>query len=428
MVSGDLRLHAFLVLLLVGSQAFFTALAIRNLRYSQSTIESEREWVAEELDIQDPGAVIDYNRVKTAFSHLQSWIGLGFLLLILYAGVFTAGVEFVEDLGLGPVGGGIAFFIGAMVALQVFSTPFDLVDTFVIEEQFDFNNQTPLLWLRDWVVGLAISAVFTAVIVGALLVFIEWLPTWWWLAGTGLFLAFALVMQILYPRVIAPLFNDFEPIESGDLRNAVENVFERAGFRCEELYTMDASRRSSHLNAYFVGFGRTKRVVLFDTLVDRMTLSEIQSVLAHELAHWRRKHIWKQLGVSTVRIGIVLFVLAWLLNQGWLFELFGLPEAASYAALVVGLLFVGPLMELTAPLENQLSLAHEREADDFAVEVMGDDDPMAGALAGLAAENLANPFPDPLYATFHYTHPPIPERIRRIREQSTPEDGGPAVA
>lgn len=416
MISGDPRIHAVLVLLLVGTQAFFTALAVRNLRHSARTIEAERDWVLEELAIDDPQAVVDYNRAKTALSHLQSWIGLGILLLVLYSGIFHAAVSTVESLGLGPIIGGIIFFIGAVIALQLLATPFDLVNTFVIEEQFDFNNQTLSLWIRDTILGLAISLVLIAALFGALLAAIAWLPTWWWLAGTLLFLAFALVMQVIYPRVIAPLFNEFEQIESGPLRDGVEEVFDRAGFRCEELYTMDASRRSGHLNAYFVGFGRAKRVVLFDTLVKRMSLPEIQSVLAHELAHWQRNHVWKRLGASTVRIGIVLLALWWLLTQPWLFELFAVPTAATYAGLVIGLLFVGPVMELTAPLENRLSLAHEREADDFAVAVMGDGDPMAEALSGLAAENLANPFPDPLYATFHYSHPPIPERIRRIRD------------
>ena len=419
MIPGDPRLHVLLLALLIGSQAFFSALAVRNLRYSARTIEAERDWVVDELDIEDPQAVIDYNRLKTGLSHLQSWIGLGFLLVILSSGLFSAAVGAVDALGPGPIAGGIVFFAGIIVILQLYAAPFDLVNTFIVEEQFDFNNQTPRLWLRDTMVGLAISLVLTAVLIGVLLAVIEFLPTWWWLAGTAFFLAFVLVMQVIYPRVIAPLFNDFDRIESGELREGVEAVFDRAGFSCEELYTMDASRRSSHLNAYFVGFGRTKRVVLFDTLVDRLSLAEIQSVLAHELAHWQRNHIWKRMGISSVRIGVVLFILWWLLDQPWLYELFALPETATYAGLIVGALFVGPVMDLTAPLENRFSLAHEREADDFAVEVMDDGDPMAEALAGLAAENLANPFPDPLYATFHYSHPPIPERIRRIRDASS---------
>lgn len=418
MFPGDIRLHILLIGLLVGTQAFFTWLAVRNVRYSASMIGTERDWLTEELAIEEPSDIVAYNRTKTALSHLQSWIGLAFLLIFLYSGLITDAVVAIEELGLGMIGGGVVFFLGLTLAMRLFALPFDAVDTFVIEELFDFNNQTVRLWLRDTVLGLGIAIVLTAVIAGVILAFITFLPTWWWVAGTLFFVAFALVMQVLYPRVIAPLFNEFEPIESGDVREAVESVFERAGFRCEELYTMDASRRSSHVNAYFVGFGRTKRVVLFDTLLDTMDLPEVQSVLAHELAHWQRHHVWKRLGAASLRIGVVLFALWYLLTGPWLYDIFAFPETATYAALFVGMLFIVPVMQLTAPLENRLSLAHEREADRFAVEVMDDGEPMVSALAELGKENLANPFPHPVYAAFHHSHPPIPERIRRIREHA----------
>lgn len=422
MLPGDPRFHALLLVILVGTQAFFTALAIRNVRHSTRAIRSEESWLQEELGVDDPESVIQYTLAKTGLSELRSWIGLVALLFVLYAGVLTAAIEVVESVAPGPVIGGILFFVGLAVIVQLFSIPFDLVDTFVIEEIFDFNEQTPRLWLRDTLLGLLISALLTVVVIGALVWFIEALPTWWWLAGTVFFVVFAIVMQIVYPRVIAPLFNDFEPIDEGELRTGVEEVFGRAGFSCEELYTMDASRRSKHVNAYFVGFGRTKRVVLFDTLIERMQLPEIQSVLAHELAHWQKRHVWKRLGASAIRIGVMLLVLWYLVGAEWVYALFELPEAATYAGLFVGLLFVGPLAQLTSPLENRLSLAHEREADRFAVEVMDDAEPMADALGRLAGENLANPFPDPLYAAFHYSHPPIPERIRRIREYGASEE------
>lgn len=418
MLPGDLRLHLVLVLLLVGTQAFFTWLAVRNVRYSAKMVSAESEWLESEFEIEDPFEIVAYTRTKTALSQLQSWIGLAFLLVILYAGIFSDAVVFLEFLGLGPIAAGIVFFVGLVVLAQVYGLPFDAVDTFVVEELFEFNTQTPRLWLRDAVVGLVLSVILTAAVVAAILAFIAFIPTWWWLVGALFFLGFSLIMQIVYPRVIAPLFNDFEPIESGDVREAVEDVFDRAGFRCEELYTMDASRRSRHVNAYFVGFGRTKRVVLFDTLLDRMDLPEVQSVLAHELAHWQYRHIWKRLGVGTVRIAGVLLVLWYALSGPWLFDLFALPEEMTFAGLFVGFLFVMPILQWTAPIENRLSLSHEREADRFAVDVMDDPEPMADALARLGGENLANPFPDPTYAAFHYSHPPIPERIRRIRDRA----------
>ncbi|ERH05571.1 MAG: Zn-dependent protease [Halonotius sp. J07HN4] len=267
---------------------------------------------------------------------------------------------------------------------------------------------------------------FVTVLGGAVLAFIEWLPTLWPAAAWGLFVAFSLGMQILYPRLIAPLFNDFDPVDAGEVREAVEDVFERAGFETSDIYTMDASRRSSHLNAYFVGFGRTKRVVLFDTLVEKMALPELQSVLAHELAHWKEAHIWKQFAASAVQMGIVFAVLGWLVDFEPLYVAFGIPVTATYAGLLLAGLIVGPLLQSTAPLSNKLSLAHEREADDYAAEIMNPD-PMIDALGQLAGENLANPFPHPWYATFHYSHPPIPERIRRLQKRGDGDTSdGPA--
>jgi len=313
--------------------------------------------------------------------------------------------------------------------LQAVAWPFDVVNTFVVEEIFGFNEQSPRLWVRDALLQVVISAVLVGVAAVALLWVVGRFPDLWAAGGAVLFLGFSLVMQVVYPRVIAPLFNDFDPIESGDLREAVEDVFDRAGFTCEQVYEMDASRRSSHSNAYFIGFGRTKRVVLFDTLVEQMALDEVESVLAHELAHWKRNHVWKLLATGTVQVGVVLAVAQVLMSTGWLYGMFGVPRT-TYAGLALALLWVLPLNQLTAPLTNRLSLAYEREADSFAVDVMGEDEALTGALANLVSENLSNPFPHPWYATFHYTHPPVPDRIRYIEELagSGSGDGGDEAA
>jgi STE24 endopeptidase len=330
-------------------------------------------------------------------------------------------VGWLHDSGLPPVAQGVAFFVGLLAVQRLAGAPFDLYSTFVIDEQFGFNETTPRLWLRDLLVGLAVTTVLAGVFLGALLALIETFATIVWVAGGWLLVVgFMLFGQILYPRVIAPLFNDFEPVEEGDLRDGVESVFDRAGFEVTEIYTMDASRRSSRLNAYFVGFGRAKRVVLFDTLVEKLDRPQVQSVLAHELAHWKKGHIWKLLGASALQAGVVLAVLGYLLSTGWIYGLFSLPET-GYAGLFVSVLFVYPVLDLTAPIVNRLSLSHEREADSFAVEVMGDGEPMIEALAGLARENLANPFPHPWYAAFNHQHPPIPERMQYIEEYSSGE-------
>jgi len=421
-----LELHVVFVLLLIGTQAFFTGLAVRNVQHADRLVEQKQAWLAETLGVDDTDEIRSYHRLTTAFSELQSWVGLSALLAVLYAGGLTWSVDVLAATGWSTVTQGMVFFVGLVVAAQLFSIPFSVVSTFGIEEIFAFNKQTPTLFVRDQLLTLAISVVFTIVLGGAIVAFITVLPTLWPLAAWLLFVGFSLVMQILYPRVIAPLFNDFKPVESGELREAVDDVFERAGFSTSDIYTMDASKRSSQLNAYFIGFGKTKRVVLFDTLVDSMAIPELQGVLAHELAHWNKAHIWKQFAASALRMGVVFGILGVLVAWEPLYAAFGIPETATYAGLLLGVLVVGPLLQFTAPLSNRLSLKHEREADAYAAEVMGPQ-PMVEALARLATENLANPFPHPWYATFHYSHPPIPERIRLLEArqdaQSTATDG-----
>lgn len=408
--------HAVLLGLLVGTTLLSTVLGVLNVRHGAREVRAQSEWLTDRLGIDDPAEVVDYNRATTGLGLLETWTVLLVFLGALYTGVVTGAVEALDASGLHPVAQGVVFFLGLAVTYRLLSAPFDLYSTFVVDEQFGFNETTPRLWLRDFILGLVVLAVLLTVLVAPLLALVEALSTPLWVAGGWLLVVvFMLGTQILYPRVIAPLFNDFERIEAGDLRDRIERVFDRAGFDLEEVYTMDASRRSTRLNAYFIGFGRAKRVVLFDTLADRLEGPEIESVLAHELAHWKFNHIWKQLGTFALQTGVVLAALGALLSTDVVYDLFALPADATYAGLFVGLLAVYPLLELTAPLSNRLSLAHEREADTFAVEVMGDSDPMADALAGLARENLANPFPHPWYAAFNHRHPPIPERMRYVQ-------------
>ena len=418
--------HALLVGLLVGTTALATGLSILNVRHGRREMRENEGWLESSLGIEDAGTVIDYERATTGLGLLQSWVLLAALLGLLYTGVLTDAVTLLVESGLHPVVQGVAFFLGLITAQRVTSAPFDLYSTFVIDEQFDFNETTPWLWLRDFVVGLVVAAVLAGALVGVLLALIEFLPTLSWVVGGWLVVVgFMLLSQILYPRVIAPLFNDFEPVEQGDLREDVESVFERAGFEVSEIYTMDASRRSSRLNAYFVGFGRAKRVVLFDTLVEKLERPQIESVLAHELAHWKKGHIWKLIGASALQVGVVLAALGYLVSTEWVYDLFALPAEASYAGLFVSLLFVFPVLELSSPIVNRLSLAHEREADAFAVEVMGEGEPMVEALATLARENLANPFPHPWYAAFNHSHPPVPERMRYIEAHTPDQQAAP---
>ncbi|WP_435318939.1 M48 family metallopeptidase [Haloarchaeobius sp. TZWSO28] len=418
-----LEYHVLFVVLLVGTEAFFTLLSLLNVRYGAATARAESEWMHETLGVDDLDAVLDYQRARTGLSLVSTWVALGFLLVALYTGLISDVVAALAASGLSELAQGVVFVALLLLAGQLVNIPFDLYSTFVVEEQFGFNNQTPKLWVKDLAIGTVVSTLIVSLLAGAVLWFVSALPTYWPAAAWALVVAFSLAMLVIKPRVIDPIFNDFTPVEESDLRDAVDDVFERAGFRCDQVYEMDASKRSGHSNAYFTGFGRTKRVVLYDTLVEQMEVDEIQAVLAHELAHWKRGHIWKFVALAAVQFAVVFGVLGYLVSQGWLYTMFGLPQV-EYAGLFVAILFVGPVMQLTSPIQNYFSLAYEREADTFAVETMGSS-PMANALANLASENMSNPFPHPLYETFHYDHPPIPERIRYIEAMG---DGGDSAS
>jgi STE24 endopeptidase len=413
-----LAAHVVLVGLIVGTTALYSALSILNVRHGAKEVRANADWLDEELGVEDPEEILGYQRANAGASLLKTWVSLALLLGALYTGVFTAAVEFLADTGLDPILQGVAFVAGLVVAQRIVAAPFSLYSTFAIEEIFGFNEQTPSLWLKDQLLGLAIGLAILLPLTAVLFWLIETFATIVWVgAGWALLVGVGLLMQILYPRVIAPLFNDFVPLEDDEVRDAIEDLFERAGFSASGIYTMDASRRSTHLNAYFVGFGSTKRVVLFDTLLEELSTPELEGVLAHELAHWKFNHIWQRVGASALQMGIVFAVLGWLLGTDWLPELFSLPAEATYAHLIVAILFVYPLLEFTAPLMNRLSLSHEREADAFAVKQLGAAEPMVGALATLASENLSNPFPHPWYAAFTQSHPPIPERMRLVRDE-----------
>ncbi|MGM0380408.1 MAG: M48 family metallopeptidase [bacterium] len=418
-----INLHLILLGLILLTELFFFWLNVTNLKYGEKKVEEEQEWLTEKFSVESTDDLLAYNRLKMGFSEIKSYVGLFFLLFILYSGVltgsgiFTDFVKFVESLNYSAPLRGIVFFGILTVITTVLKAPFSAFNSFVIEEIFDFNTRGVGLWLKDQLKGLVIGLVMMVLITGTLLWFIDYFEQTWWLIGWGFIVLLGLAMQIIYPRVIAPLFNDFEQVEEGELYEAVEEVFARAGFECSQVYTMDASTRSRHSNAYFVGFGKTKRVVLYDTLVDQMELDQLQAVLAHELAHWKKGHIWKGILRSALKNGIVFYILFYLLNSSWIYGMFNLPETAVYAGLVISFLWLSPVFRWLSPLDNYFSVENEKEADSFALEVTGGAEPMIGALYRLVGENLSNPFPHPLYAVFNYSHPPVPERIRLLKEQ-----------
>ena len=413
-----LRYHVVFLLLVVGSAGFFLGLAALNVNHAERSIRERADWLGSELAIEDPDRLRTYHRLTTATGQLKRVLGVGALLIVLYLGLFGDVVEMVYGLIEGDLLAGIVLFIGLTAVMEIYRLPFNAFETFGIEAAFGFNEQSPRLFFRDTILSGLLGVALVTVVGGAILLVIERFPNWWWLGGTAVVAGFSLLSQVLIPRLVMPLFYDFEPIENGELRAAVEDVFDRAGFDCEDVYEMNASSRSGHSNAFFTGFGAAKRVVLYDTLIDQLEETQLQGVLAHELAHWKKGHVWQGIGVGILQTGILLFVAQYLLDQPWLYAMFDVPSVSA-AGLLIAFMWLNPLQSFLQPISNQLWLKNEREADAFAADVIGEGEPLAEALSTLHRENLSNPFPHPWYELFYYQHPPITERISDLTGEDT---------
>jgi STE24 endopeptidase len=293
--------------------------------------------------------------------------------------------------------------------------PFTILRTFGVEQRFGFNRTTPGAFVADKLKGAALAVALGVPLLYGLLWLMQSQGPWWVWAWLGL-VVIMLAMMDAYPRWIAPLFNRFTPLE-GPLRTRIEGLLRRCGFEASGLYVIDASRRSAHGNAYFSGLGRSKRIVLFDTLISGNSEAELEAVLAHELGHFKLNHILIGLAQSVLLLFLAFFAIGWLCKQPWLLPSFGIVHADDALALVVCVLVVqmaGPVMGIAS---NWISRRHEYQADDFACRMVGAE-PMASALVRLSRDNASTLTTDPLYALVNFSHPPVPLRVHRLRQNT----------
>jgi STE24 endopeptidase len=298
------------------------------------------------------------------------------------------------------------------------SIPFSLYSTFKIENKYGFNTLTPKLWLTDFFKSILISTILIGILISVGLWLVSTSPDYWWLWVWGFFLAFSLFIMYISPYVIEPLFNKFTPIEDKTLEEQIKSTAQKVGIKVSRIFKMDASKRSKHTNAYFTGIGKVKRIILYDTLLEKMDNNEIIAVLAHELGHWKKKHVLKRIIVSEVVAFVVLYISFKILQTDFLSELFSI-ESSSFFAKIVILGFIGSIVAFPiSPLSSYFSRRHEGVADRFACELTGNPESLASSLIKLSKDNLSNLHPHPLYATFYYSHPPVVQRIREIRNIS----------
>ncbi len=308
--------------------------------------------------------------------------------------------------------------------LALLGLPFTLYRTFVLEQRFGFNRTGPATFITDQLKGWALGAILGGAVAATVLWIMARAGTAWWLVAWLTWLSFSLLVTWAWPRVIAPLFNKFSPLEDQALRQRIDALLARCEFHAKAVYVMDGSKRSSHGNAYFTGLGREKRIVFFDTLLKSLGPAQVESVLAHELAHFKLRHIPQRLAVGAAMSLAGFALLGWLSQQGWFYTALGVPQPGNAAALALFMLAIPAFTWIIAPVLAAWSRRHEYQADAFAAR-FSDGRSLAEALVTLYKDNATTLTPDPLYSAFHDSHPPPAARIERLRSLGGP---GPSAA
>jgi STE24 endopeptidase len=360
----------------------------------------------------------EYTRAKTGIGLLASMTGTLLVLVFLLSGGFNLLDRTLTSFIDGPVLTGLAFFAVLFVLSDLSSLPFDLYAVFSIEQRFGFNTMTPGLFVRDKLKSYLLATAIGAPLLGAILWLFSRDPGQAWLLCWLVFMAFALVLQYIAPRYILPLFNRFTPLDEGELRERIERMAREQGFGISGIFVMDGSRRSTKSNAFFTGFGRTKRIALYDTLLERHDQEEILAILAHELGHARLGHIRTNLVLMTVKSAGAFWLLSLFVTHEPLFAALGMDRVSVHAGIVFFSLLLTPVSLVSGILLNMLSRRFERQADAFALNAVGSGAPLVRALKKLSVHNLSNLTPHPLHAFVHYSHPPVLQRVRALEGQA----------
>ena len=360
----------------------------------------------------------DYTTAKIKVGTWAGLYSLGLLLMWTLGGGLDVLDNTVRSWGWSELTTGVAFillftFIGSLLDL-----PFSIYKTFVLEEKFGFNKMTAKLFITDMLKGAVLMTVIAAPLIWVILWLMQSAGNLWWLWAWAVWIGFSLLMMWAYPTFIAPLFNKFEPMKDESLRTAIEGLLTRCGFESNGLFQMDGSKRSSHGNAYFTGFGKTKRIVFYDTLLEQLSTNETLAVLAHELGHFKRNHIKKRMVVTFTIFLAGFAIMGWLAEQAWFYEGLGVSHPSNHMLLILFMLVMPVFTFFISPIMSMYSRKHEFEADDYAKE-HADAKDLISALVKMYEDNAATLTPDDLYSAWHDSHPPAPIRIAHLESKNT---------
>lgn len=403
----------FLAALLLGALTKIW-LARRQLRHVSTHRDEVPAAFREKVDLPSHQKAADYTCTKTRFSLLN----IVFEATLLLAFTLGGGIQLLNDWSLATfdntLAQGTSIIVAVMLIGAILEIPFGLYSTFVIEARFGFNKMTLGLYLLDALKGLLLGAILGLPLLLGVLWMMEKMGALWWLYVWGFWVSFNLLLLFIYPSYIAPVFNKFQPLQDEVLKQRIDALLQRCGFSSSGLFVMDGSKRSTHGNAYFTGFGKTKRIVFFDTLLQRLTPAEMDAVLAHELGHFKHRHVMKRIAFTFALSLAFLWLLAQLMQSTWFYVGLGVSSQSTALALLLFFMVLPVFSFLLQPLSSFYSRKHEFEADSYASAQTNAND-LGTALVKLYQDNAKTLTPDPLYATFYESHPPALERIAHLQ-------------
>ncbi|MCX7787581.1 MAG: M48 family metallopeptidase [Spirochaetes bacterium] len=391
-------------------------LTLLNIRHVKQHAKEVPPLFRKTIDEDTYRKTVSYTIDKNRFSLISQLLSTVFILVLVASGFLGILDEWVQFTGWHLYLQGILFLVLLSLLVRIVSLPLTLYQQFVLEERYGFNRMTGKLFLSDLGKGLVVQLILMTPLLLGLFWFMDEAGRYWWIWAFLFVTLFQLVVTLLYPLVIAPLFNKFTPLSEGSLKEKVLALAEKLGFQTRGIFVMDGSKRSRHSNAYFTGLGKVKRIVLFDTLTQTLSEEETCSVLAHELGHEKQKHILKMFLVSSVFLFFGFLIVDALLLYEPLYRAFTFQRPSYHGILTILSLCVGPFTFFLNPLINGLSRRFEYQADRFVVERAGLGEALASALLTLSKENLTNLTPHPWYSFYHYSHPTLGERLQALRK------------
>ncbi len=389
-------------------------LARRHLAYVAAHRAEVPQAFCEKIDLAAHQKAADYTSAKTRFGMLAALLDMVLLLVFTVCGGIQSIADSLQHALASPMAQGVSVIVSVLVLSSLLEAPFDLYRTFVIEARFGFNKMTLALYLADALKSMLLGAVIGLPLLFGVLWLMDRMGTNWWLYVWGVWVIFNLLLLFLYPSFIAPLFNKFQALQDETLRARIEALLKKCGFTASGLFVMDGSKRSSHGNAYFTGFGKTKRIVFFDTLLARLTPNEVEAVLAHELGHFKRRHVVKRIALTFAASLAFLWLLAQLMQAEWFYAGLGVTSQSTALALLLFFMVLPVFSFLLHPLMAAYSRKHEFEADAYAAQQTDARD-LSSALVKMYQDNAATLTPDPLYSTFYDSHPPALVRINKLQ-------------